>query len=261
MNNRESLNKLLMLINEVSKIPGNEWFKKEIFKTESIKIPESNNVPINDIYEYCIKKIIKEHAEKFYSDFKIASIKQKLISDFVRMEQYRREDNFEDFCLAAFQQLESIVNYLIDKPNILNLIRDTKSTPAIHKFNFETKKYERKGSQTVGGLIFQTSDSNMINSNLEKPINEWAFNRKFRSCLYLFYFNTEIKTNTDKFDELYLIGLTLYQGRNLNHRGSTPTQRQKDIIDKLLPNQYKYYFKFLGFLEEFISTININLLT
>ena len=37
--------------------------------------------------------------------------------------------------------------------------------------------------------------------------------------------------------------------------------RQQKIMDEIIPNHNKYYFKFLGFLETFISVININLET
>ena len=41
------------------------------------------------------------------------SMKEKLIQDFIRMERFRRDDNFEDFCLAAYQQIELIISTLI----------------------------------------------------------------------------------------------------------------------------------------------------
>ena len=44
----------------------------------------------------------------------LVEIKSKLIEDFIRMEHFRRDDNFEDFCLAMFQQLEGTINFLVN---------------------------------------------------------------------------------------------------------------------------------------------------
>ena len=87
----------------------------------------------------------------------------------------------------------------------------------------------------------------------------WFFIHKYRAILYYYYFNKELRTNSDLFDRIYEIGNFLYQGRNLNHRGAAQSQYQQNIIDDLIPNQHKYYFKFLGFLEDFITTINKHL--
>ncbi len=256
--NKENLIKLLKLVEEISKQPGNEWFKTELVKNVTISSDVINPSAIDEIYEHCIKLIIKDHAQKFYFHFKLLDIKEKLIEDFIRMEKFRRDDNFEDFCLAAYQQLESIISRLIKDPHFIEYFRQNKDLPAVLKFDMATQTFVRKGNQTIGKLIFSTSDNNRINNFLIGKIDDWYFTYKFRAVLYLFYFNKEIKTNTDLFDRVYKIGNYLYQGRNLNHRGSVQTQYQQEIIDDLIPNQHKYYFKFLGFLEDFISSINEN---
>lgn len=253
---KENLVKLLRLVEEISNQPGNEWFKNELEKKVTTNSAVANSSSIDEIYEYCIKLIIKDHAEKFYIDFKLLDIKEKLIEDFIRMEKFRRDDNFQDFCLAAYQQLESIISKLVTNSFFVEYFQLNKDTPALLKFDQVTQTFVRSGNQTVGKLIFLTSDNTKINNFLNGPVNNWFFNHKFRAVLYLFYFNKEIKTNTNLFDRIYNIGNYLYQGRNLNHRGAVQSQYQQDIIDDLIPNQHKYYFKFLGFLEDFITSIN-----
>lgn len=252
----ENLVKLLKLVEEISNQPGNEWFKSELDKKVKTKSAVINSSAIDEIYEHCIMLIIKDHAEKFYVDFKLLDIKEKLIEDFIRMEKFRRDDNFEDFCLAAYQQLESVISNLVISPLFLEFFQQNKDTPALLKFDPVTQKFVPRGNQTIGKLIFLSNDNTKISNFLNGPINNWYFNHKFRAVLYLFYFNKEIKTNTDIFDRVYNIGNFLYQGRNLNHRGALQSQFQKDVIDDLIPNQHKYYFRFLGFLEDFISSIN-----
>jgi len=68
-----------------------------------------------------------------------------------------------------------------------------------------------------------------------------------------------VRTNTNEFDRTYNMGYELYQARNLNHRGSNKTPYQQSAIDKLIPNQHKYYFKFLGFVEDFVTMTNTNI--
>jgi hypothetical protein len=253
---KNNLIKLIKLIDEISNQAGNEWFKNELDKKVTKNSSVVISAEIDDIYEYCIKLILKDHAEKFYADFKLLDIKEKLIEDFIRMEKFRRDDNFEDFCLAAYQQLESIISKLVTNSVFVEYFRQNKDTPALLKFDFDTQAFVRKGNQTIGKLIFLTGDNTKINNFLSGPVNNWYFNHKFRAVLYLFYFNKEIKNNTDSFDRIYSIGNSLYQGRNLNHRGAVQSQYQQDVIDDLIPNQHKYYFRFLGFLEEFITSIN-----
>jgi hypothetical protein len=254
---KKSLNKLIEYIDELSHLPGNEWFNEKLKSMLTDKSSVEPNInQLDEIYEYCVQKIIKEHAEQFYNDFKLSNIKAKLIYDFIRMEKFRRDDNFEDFCLAAYQQLESIINELIKSSKFLEYIIENKDIPAILKFDTVAGKYIRRGNQTVGKMIFLTGDQTKINNYLNGSIQNWFFNHKYRAVLYLYYFNTEIKANTDQFDRIYDIGNFLYQGRNLNHRGAVQSQYQQEIIDDLIPNQHKYYFKFLGFLEDFISAIN-----
>jgi hypothetical protein len=254
---KENLIKLSKLIEEISRQPDNYWFRDLIYQ----KLPSNNfdsfsSPKLEEIYEHCIRKIIKEHAEKFYSDFKLLGVKDKLIEDFVRMEKFRRDDNFEDFCLAAYQQLELIISTLLISKEFSNYFKENKDLPALLKYDNVTGNFIRRGNLTLGKLIFLTGDQTKINNQITAPIQGWFFNHKYRAVLFYYYFNKEIKTNTDLFDRIYDIGNFLYQGRNLNHRGSVQSQYQQNIIDDLIPNQHKYYFKFLGFLEDFVTTIN-----
>ena len=43
--------------------------------------------------------------------------------------------------------------------------------------------------------------------------------------------------------------------RNQNHRESKPTANQKKIIDTIAGKEGKYFLKFYGFLEDFISQV------
>ena len=255
-----NLEKLIDFVVELSKHNENRWFKDNLSRKLLINNSSELTSPqLDEIYEHCVYKIISEHAQRFYSDFKLITIKEKLVQDFIRMERFRRDDNFEDFCLAAYQQIELIISTLTISLESSNYFIENINLPAVLKYDVATREFIRRGGQTIGKLLFQTSDQAKININITSPLQGWFFSHKYRAILYYYYFNKELRTNSDLFDRVYEIGNFLYQGRNLNHRGAAQSQYQQNIIDDLIPNQHKYYFKFLGFLEDFITTINKNL--
>jgi hypothetical protein len=257
---KESLEKLLVLIDEIIKDDDNLWFKEIIqSKYSSIINKSGNDKSIDKIYEYCIKEIIEKQANLFYEDFILNDKKNELISDFIRMEHFRRDDNFEDFCLAMFQQIENIVVYLFTYFNLNEKISANFDKRIILIYSNEEKKFisSPKGL-FLSNFIFQKY-------NLETPYalnnQEFYFNNKCRAVLYYFFFKKNIEYNTLKFDEIYNTANNLYQIRNLNHRGGDKNEYQQKILDDVMPNHNKYYFKFLGFLEMFVSIINNNLKT
>ena len=78
--------------------------------------------------------------------------------------------------------------------------------------------------------------------------------------MYYFYFDKKITFNSNSYDDIYNLGNNFYLMRNKVHRGpNNITEYQKTVYDKIIPNHNKYYFKFLGFLEDFVSKINENL--
>ena len=116
--NKEYLKKLLdFLQRRILSNPTNHWFAKDLYKV----LAPVSDARISDIYEQCIESILQQQAAEFYKDFVIADIRQQLISDFVKMEHWRRRNNIQEFCMALYQQIEAITNYLGADKN-LNLI-------------------------------------------------------------------------------------------------------------------------------------------
>jgi hypothetical protein len=256
---KSKLEKLLLFIAEIAELPDNEWFKSKLLLRLGSGSKEFDNSSLDEIYEFCIEMIIKDQASRFYQDFKISTIKESLIQDFIRMERFRRKDDFEDFCLAGFQQVEGIVNYLISSPLFKERFNSLKNSPATIKKNNETGEFFRSGNQTIGGLIFMTYEQKRINDYSIKEPSDWFFNHRLRAVLYFFYFNEELKFSTNEFDSIYSTGNQLYLIRNSNHRGGNSTEYQERTKEEIMSNFDRYYFKFLGFLEDFIFKVNSNL--
>lgn len=71
--NKESLDKLIDFISEISEDNENDWFVEKLSLVVANKL-NSDKKNINGIYEYCVKEIIRDQAVKFYSDFKLSEI-------------------------------------------------------------------------------------------------------------------------------------------------------------------------------------------
>lgn len=248
--NRQDLIQLVDFIAEIAQIEGNEWFREKVVQKLGGDVEIGASHKIDEIYELCLRKIAEDQAIQFYSDFKLVNIKSKLIEDFVRMEKFRRENNFEDFCLALYQQVEGIVNELSSEVVKQHII-DNKDVVLFKEFNKETGRNEER---TLKNLVFFFNMSDLeLYEKFQKEMKAWDFMEKYRAILYYYYFN---KGYRSYFTKLSITGYELYQSRNLNHRGGLVTDKQKRTIEKVRIDSHKYYFKFIGFLEDFISRIN-----
>lgn len=240
MKDKDKLIKLVQIIGELLKIDGNEWLIDEILKTigENSPVEEiAKHSLIQNIHEYCVEQKIEKQATEFYSSFPIDELKPQLILDYKKMEHERRRDDFENFCLCLYQQIENITNFLFDN-NILQ--------------NWEINKNK---------IAYKFPDGKSITQNdlILGNAKDWYANGKFKAILFYFYFNEKIKV-TIPFNERVSIFDEIYQMRNQNHRGSSPSEFQLKTLKKIKGNEAKFYFKFYGFLQDFLSQIEKSLL-
>lgn len=253
MTDKEKLKKLINIVSDLLKIEGNEWLVDEILKVIGEVSPMeeiAKNPLIQNIHEYCIEQKIEKQATEFYALFSINEIKQQLIQDYKKMEHERRRDDFENFCLCMYQQIENICNYLFD--NYISNIWDSEKNNISIKSYFDTSKKEylipTSGGKSLEQLVFQKANP-----------SEWYANRKFRAVLYFYYFNKNVVGNDFAFNSIYFTHEEIYQMRNQNHRGSNPSTYQQKTLDKIKGNEARYYFKFYGFLQNFIDQIEISI--
>lgn len=203
---------------------------------------------IDEIYEYCIEKVIREQAEQFYKYFPIKELTPSLVEDLCRMERYKRDDNFEDFCLATFQQVENITNWFCQRQKFIDLYESKRDTYCCFR--------DKTGNPicTIRELIINTTDIDKYNKRKDLPLMSLYFNERVRAVLYFVYFGE--KTTKYVYDSKYNEMNELYQCRNLNHRGGDRTDYQENLISEILPYQYQYYLKFTGLLSDYIEHIN-----
>jgi len=255
MKDREKLKKLVQIIGDLIYVEGNEWLTDEILKTigETSTVEEiAKHSVIQNIHEYCVEQKIEYQAVEFYKSFPIQEIRDQLILDFRKMEHERRRDDFENFCLCLYQQIENITNYLFEN-GVVGIWNKIKNSSAI-KSSYDQKQkqyiFPTSGGTSIEKLVFQ-------NTNPINDLSKWHANRKFRALLYLFYFDKNVIKDEYEFNSVYYVHEEIYQMRNQNHRGNIPSQYQQKTLDKIKGNEARYYFKFYGFLQDFVNHIEL----
>ena len=246
--NKEQLNKLLSFIDNLSKQEGNEWFLEEIKRRfcKEITVSESK---IDEIYELCIEKILREQADQFYKNFPIKDICSLLIEDFIRMEQFRRKDKFEDFCLAMYQQVECITNRIGREKDINDVALKLMGYPAYTDGNIKN----RVGEYQIAKLLFMDK----VLEKSDRPVSEQFAVDKIRCIIYFVCYKANMQSNDyNNFIEINELMNELYQYRNTNHRGTIITEYQKKIYNKINPIKDFYYLKLIGVFATFIERIS-----
>ncbi len=237
MEERDKIKDLLKVLSEKLKKPENKDLLDE-FVTDLSGSCSTGEQRLDDIYELCIEKIIKEQANAFYKDFPIEAIRPQLVDDFIRMEHFKRKDNFEDFCLAVYQQIECVVGYYFANEQFITEVRNHITDTA----------YESKdGKKQHADFIFTDAGHR---AKLEIEDLYWI--EKFRCIVY---WNCFHKKWGDEFKEMIKKGNQLYQCRNLNHRNNTKTEYQENTLKEVLPVRYQYYLKFTALLSTFIEKL------
>ena len=232
-------------IEQLARKKGNYWLLLEL------KRRFASTEKIDAIYEYCIERVIHDQAKHFYEYFPITELIDQLVVDYCRMEKYRRQNNFEDFCLAVYQQVENITNWFCKRPKFIDLYKSKKNSKHCFKDKNGNPSYkDTKGNVETIGQVIITSD---YSKRKDLELMKLYFNERIRAVLYFVYFNE--KTTKYVFDTKYNELNELYQCRNLNHRGAIQSSFQNDIIEKIKPHKYNYYLKFTGLLVDFVECI------
>ena len=256
MDNRDAILKSMDKIAQLSRLPGNEWLFKEFIKHYC---PEETigNAKLDEIYEYCIEKVIKGQAEDFYKDMPLKDIVPQLESDFVKMERAKRRDDFDEFALSVYQQIECMTNEVLRLTNLREIATEMLNEPAYYRMKKVDDEWKlvRTGGFSIGDYLFGKERMEKIKVNKIDEFLKYA-NEKIACVEYFVCFNAKFQEPESKYFKEYKdLYYEIYQFRNLNHRGGVVTDYQKNIIDRIRPSQSKYYLKFLKALEFYVSGV------
>lgn len=243
-NKKAAIEKIYQLTRQDAEF--NEELRKKLGITSVANSTIIEDERFNQIYEYCIEKIITEQADNFYKDFPIKEIISRLKDDFKRMEEFRRKNRFDDYSLALYQQIEGIVNYIFSQESFvktINLLWNNTS--------YKTQKGELR---TISNDVFGSGD--YLTKGLERANeNQFSANDKFKCVIYFiggFWSANRYPAEFIKLsDEIY----DIYLCRNTNHRGSTQNDNLKKKIDSYNDSFTFSYFKFNAALVEFVRII------
>lgn len=258
---KSTLDKIIRLTQQ------NAEFDKSLRDAMSLSYPVDNGVisdeRINQIYEYCIEKILRQQAEEFYTDFPIKSIIPTLVDDFVRMESFRRKDAFGDFCVSLYQQIENITNKLCESKQLNNIAEKMWGCPAYVVNNKDTEPRidnRLESPFTIASLVFPGQNKKTgLPYSVEKSqssLQAQYASDKIRAIIYFLGYKATMRyVDYENYIEITSLMSDIYQCRNMNHRGNTLTQWEADTINRIIPMKSYYYFKFTGALAQFVNGI------
>lgn len=129
---KESLEKLLLLIDEIINQEENFWFKERL---ESKYLKNQGNISeLNELYQDLrrtksfLKYIDGQHWREgfsFYKNIKDPNIKIMLVSDFKEMKIAEIENNILEYVRRLILQIENLINHLISKFDAHNIIKES----------------------------------------------------------------------------------------------------------------------------------------
>lgn len=247
--NREYLKKLIDFLRErILPIPSNHWFAKELYKL----LAPASDARISDIHEQCIESILTQQANEFYRDFAIAELQPQLIADFIKMEHWRRRNNIQEFCMALYQQIEAIVNFL-GRDDTLNLIwRNIRSAGFFIDINAKDIRVRGNGKSIEKSIIYKPEIY-----KTQPELKDLVAMDKYKAILFLIVYQTNVNwNNKDCFNDDFFTGQGIYKIRNLNHRGNDIEISSNDKLRCIIDNPAHSMCYLLGLYSRFVSGIN-----
>ena len=268
---KKQLTQLLSFVKELYDHPDNKEFAAGI---QTLVLDDLKHDPdkeawtqqIAEIYEFCLRKNLREQAEDLYKDFPIAVIAQDLVNLYVNMETARRVNDFDEFGFCLYQQIELVVNTLCKESEIIAFYDGIRGLPPVMKFDSVAKGLVRSTDryhQTVEDYILLTTDKKtgqLINKG--KSINQLYATEKNRAIIYSLCYGAQVEayprdkgTIQSEFQTLQAI----YCVRNHSaHSGGTPSLGQLTTYEKLVLDKTQNYLRFLAFLLSFIKGVSSN---
>ena len=257
-NKKTAIEKIYQLTKQDAEF--NDELRKKLGITSSASSAFIDDDRLNQIYEYCIEDILRKQAENFYDVFKNASFKNNLVSDYIRMERFRRRNEFGDYALALYQQIETILNAIFMDP----IFKDAINSMWDRSFYKYIDKSNRTILKTVSSIVFgvDTIDKEWNSEGKKRAENDKLTARdKFK--IVLFYFKYFANASYDSKNCCYISNYNyneynllfdsiwdIYSCRNTNHRN--PEQNENEKVQSIMKNASFSYFQFNWTLTEFV---------
>lgn len=245
---KQQLAKLLNFVKAVYDNPENKEFSLGIQSLilHDIKVgKEQWSDKIDEIYEYCLSKNLRDQAEDLYRNFPLQDIIPSLVEDFVKMEESRRKNDFNDFGLRLYQQVENIVNTISMDETYGNVVARMLEQPYLLKYDKDSNTLIRDAQgKNIATFALTDSDKNPVSKKIGTPVKDMFAKDKMRLVLYFICYKGAMQNKyfddwnkyTHLFDDIYRI-------RNYVHRGGI--EKTDDKRYNAIHSQFgQYYLKF-----------------
>ena len=257
-NKKAAIEKIYLLTKQDAEF--DEELRKKLEITSSASSAIIDDERLSQIYEYCIEDILRKQADNFYNVFKYASFKENLVSDYVRMERFRRRNEFGDYALALYQQIETILNAIFMVPHFKVIINSMWNKP-FYKY---IDKSNKEIVKTISSIIFgvDTIEKKWNSEGIERAkVDKLTVRDKFKIVLFYFKYFADAKYDSENscyissysyneynllFDSLW----DIYSCRNTNHRN--PEQNENEKVQAIMQKASFSYFQFNWTLTEFV---------
>ena len=258
-NKKAAIEKIYLLAKQ--DVEFNEELRKKLGITSSASSAIIDDERLIQIYEYCIEDILRKQAENYYDVFKNASFKDNLVSDYIRMERFRRRNEFGDYALALYQQIETILNAIFMQPDFKKIINKMWRMVFYKYFDRNKNKHIE---WTISAIIFgkDTEENQWNTEGIDRSENDKLTTRdKIR--IVLFYFKYFVNSKYDGENGCYISSYNyneykiifdslwdIYSCRNTNHRN--PEQEESEKVKAIMQKSSYSYFQFNWALTEFV---------
>ena len=258
-NKKAAIEKIYQLTKQDAEF--NDELRKKLGITSAASSAVIEDERLNQIYEYCIEDILRKQADNFYDVFKDSSFKDILVSDYIRMERFRRRNEFGDYALALYQQIETILNAIFKQPDFKEIIN--KMWPVVFYKYFDKNKKQHI-EWTIGAIIFgkDTEENRWNTDGIERSVKD-KLTARDKIRIVLFYFKYFANSNYDSENECFISSYNynefkiifdslwdVYSCRNTNHRN--PEQEESEKIKNIMQKSSYSYFQFNWALTEFV---------
>jgi hypothetical protein len=210
---KKSLNKLIEYIDELSHLPGNEWFYDKLKSKFQVSINEDANELISDLKrsKYYLKSIdrnIWKEALNYYSSILFTDLKLELIHDYKEMKIADKSDDIIEFTRRIVMQLENCLNAICILLKSHELIK------------LSPEKYRNTGTDLLyGEFSFFNSDGSSKQLSKISIQSKIFFAKQYYEIKYSFSDMSQMITIRNK----------------SSHRGEY-SEREKEIIDEAKRN-------------------------
>lgn len=249
---KQQLAKLLQFVKAVYDDPENKDFSQGIqtIVFQDIRSEKKNgwSSKIDEIYEYCLNKNLREQANGLYGDFPLQSIVPSLVEDYIKMEEARRKNDFNEFGLHLYQQVENIVN-TITQDKIFNDVYDRmKAVPSKVIYDKIRESYMRdEKSKSIAFFALIDSKNNPISKKMDLKASNMFAADKIRIVIYFICFKGEMQNKYyDDWNKYTSLFSDIYSIRNCVHKGGILNDYEKKQCDKIHSEASQYYLRFMS---------------